>query len=151
MHIHSPFTGGFESVFDCWFTNLSWHIGGFVTLAKFQNAQVADKIKSSPEPTQVSHMPVISPARAANVATYAWLSFMMKSWTGFLAFECHLGKQCMTGSIWSDLNHCAYLYRLWAACRWWSVDAQTRSCYACFNFSCLCSGWPTLHSGSSTQ
>ena len=29
MHIHLPFTGGFESA--CWFTNLSWHIAGFVT------------------------------------------------------------------------------------------------------------------------
>ena len=36
------------SVFACWFTNLSWHIAGFVTklIAKFQNAQVAN---SSPE------------------------------------------------------------------------------------------------------
>ena len=48
---HPPtctFTGGFESVFDCWFTILSWRIGGFVTIVKFQNTQVA-KIKSSPE------------------------------------------------------------------------------------------------------
>ena len=36
------------SLFACWFTNLSWHIVGFVTklIAKFQNAQVAN---SSPE------------------------------------------------------------------------------------------------------
>ena len=48
MHIHLPFTGGFESVFAWWFTNLSRHIAGFVTklTAKFQNAQVAN---SSPE------------------------------------------------------------------------------------------------------
>ena len=30
MHIHLPFTGVFESVFACWFTNLSWYIAGFV-------------------------------------------------------------------------------------------------------------------------
>ena len=44
---------------------------GFATklIAKFQNAQVAN---SSPETSsQVSHMPAISPARAANVATHA--------------------------------------------------------------------------------
>ena len=35
-----------ERAADCWFTNLSWHIAGFVTIAKFQKAQVA---KSSPE------------------------------------------------------------------------------------------------------
>ena len=70
MHIYLPFTGGFESVFACWFTNLSWHIAGFVTIAKFQNTQVA---QSSPEiAMQVSHMPAISPARAANVTTHAW-------------------------------------------------------------------------------
>ena len=28
MHIHLPFTGGFESIFACWFTNLLWHICG---------------------------------------------------------------------------------------------------------------------------
>ena len=72
MHIHLPSTGGFDSVFACWFTNLSWHIAGFVTklIAKFQNTQVAN---SSPKiSNQVSHMPAISPARAANVATHAW-------------------------------------------------------------------------------
>ena len=54
-----------------WFTNLSWHIAGLVTklIVKFQNAQVA---YSSPEiAMQVSHMPAISPAREANVATHA--------------------------------------------------------------------------------
>ena len=56
---------------------------------------------------------------------------------------------CMTGSTWSNLNHCSYFYRLWAACRWWLVEAQNRSCYVWFNFSCLHSGLPTLHSGSS--
>ena len=54
-----------------WFTNLSWHIAGFVTklIVKFQNAQVA---YSSPKiAMQVSHMP----ARDGNVATYRklWL------------------------------------------------------------------------------
>ena len=39
MHIHLPFTGGFDSVFACWFTTLSWHcIAGFVT-HKFQTAK----------------------------------------------------------------------------------------------------------------
>ena len=58
-----------------WFTNLSWHIAGFVTklIVKFQNAQVA---YSSPKiAMQVSHMPAISPARDANVATHAWTKF----------------------------------------------------------------------------
>ena len=47
LHAH-PFTGGFQSAFACWFTNLSWHIAtaGFFTIAKLQNAQVA---KFSPE------------------------------------------------------------------------------------------------------
>ena len=68
MHIHLPCTGG-SKVF--WFTNLSWHIAGFVTklIVKFQNAQV---VYSSPKiAMQVSHMPAISPARDANVATHA--------------------------------------------------------------------------------
>ena len=55
-----------------WFTNLSWHITGFVTklIVKFRNAQVA---YSSPEiAMQVSHMPAISPARTTNIATHAW-------------------------------------------------------------------------------
>ena len=85
---HLPFIGGFGSVFACWFTNLSWHIAGFVTIAKFQKAQVAKVLTRD---SQVSHMPAISPARAANVATHAWTtwSFTMKSWAGFLAFAVH--------------------------------------------------------------
>ena len=62
LHAH-PFTiyRGALKVF--W---LSWHTAGFVTkfIVKFQNTQVA---YSSPEiAMQVSHMPAISPARAAN-------------------------------------------------------------------------------------
>ena len=41
---------------------------------------------------------------------------------------------CMTCSTWSNLNHSPYLYHLWVACHWWSVEVQTRSCHACFNF-----------------
>ena len=58
-----------------WFTNLSWHIAGFVTklIVKFQNAQVA---YSSPKiAMQVSNMPDISPARDGNVAIHAWTKF----------------------------------------------------------------------------
>ena len=54
-----------------WFTNLLWHTEGLVTklIVKFHNTQVA---YSSPEiAMQVSHMPTICPARAANVATHA--------------------------------------------------------------------------------
>ena len=58
--------------------------------------------------------------------------------------------ECCSCHAWLALtSHCSYLYRLWLACRWWPVKAQTRSCHACFNFSCLCPGSLTLHSGSS--
>ena len=73
-----------------WFTNLSWYIAGFVTklIAKFQNAQVA---YSSPKiAMQVSHMPAISPAREANVATHAWIKLNdeFTSLTVSGAYEC---------------------------------------------------------------
>ena len=91
LHAH-PFTitqGAFKLFFACWFTNLSWYIAG--TIAKFQNAQVA---KSSPEiSSQVSHMPAISPARAAiNVATHAWTKLYdeIMSWISGV-YEC---RQC---------------------------------------------------------
>ena len=99
-----------------WFTYLSWHIAGFVTklIVKFQNAQVA---YSSPDiAMQVSHMPAISPAREANVATPAWtkLNDEFMSLTASGVYECTSIMPCMTGSTWRDrlLNHCLYLYRL---------------------------------------
>ena len=81
-------------------------------------------------------MPAISPARAANVAaTHAWTKLYdeIMSW---ISGAVH----AMTGSTWSNLNHCPYLYRLWAPCHWWSVEAQTRSYHMCFNFApgCQC-------------
>ena len=90
------------------------------------------------------HMPAISPARAANVATHA----CTKLYNDFLCLWVPF-TPCTTGSTWSDLNHCPYLLCLWAACRWWSVEAQTRSFRMCFIFSCLHSRSPMLHSGSS--
>ena len=50
-----------------------------------------------------------------------------------------------------DHNRCdRNLYCLWVACRFMICSStQTRkSCYECFNFSCLRSGSPTLHSGN---
>ena len=89
-------------------------------------------------------MPAFSPARAANVATHAWLSFTPKSWGKFLVFMSAI--YAWPFSAWSDLNH-RPLYLLWAACRWWLVEAQTKIKFhhMCFNFSHLCSRSPTLH------
>jgi len=70
-----------------WFTNLSWHRAGFVTklIVKFRNAQVA---YSSPEiAMQVSHMPAISPARTANVATHAWTK-LNNDFMSLTVYEC---------------------------------------------------------------
>ena len=75
------------SVFACWFTNLSWHIAGFVTklIAKFQNAQVAN---SSPEISKYHIMTAISSARAANVATHACTK-LNDEFMSLTAYECH--------------------------------------------------------------
>ena len=95
-------------------------------------------------------MPAISPARVANVASHGWTKLyneIMRWISG--VYEC-CSCHGWLASTWSDLNHCPYSYRLWAACRWWSVEYKPKeSCYTCFNFCCLCSGSPTLHSDSS--
>ena len=88
-------------------------------------------------------MPAISSARAANVATCVWTKLYSEivSWISCV-YEC---RPCHDGSYLSwSLNH---LYRPWAACCWWSVEAQA-SCYTYINFGCRRSGSPTLHSGS---
>ena len=72
----------------CWFTNLSLHTAGFVTIAKFQNVQVASPLTQD---SQVSHTPAISPARAANVATHAWTKLYNKIMSLIsCVYECHL-------------------------------------------------------------
>ena len=73
MHIHLLFTGGFESVFACWFTYLSWHIAGFVTLAKFQNAQIAKiyGVHVCPQANKHTHTSAMDPASIAWERGYA--------------------------------------------------------------------------------
>ena len=89
-------------------------------------------------------------AKAVAVATHAWTKLyteIMSRVSGQCVYEC-----CYAWPLPEvDLNHHhdRNLYCQWAAYRWWSIAAQTRSCHACFNFSCLHSKSLTLHSGNS--
>ena len=65
-----------------------------------------------------------------SVATYAWLSFTLKSRAELLVFyKCHLCMALTKG----NLNHGCdrNFYCLWTTCHWWSEHIQTRSKLPC--------------------
>ena len=96
-------------------------------------------------------MPAISPARAANVVTYAWtkldveiMSLISGIWVLFMP--------CMTGSTASPEVTSITVHICTSCewpCRWWLVEAQTRSKLP--HVLQLHSGLPMLHSGSSAH
>ena len=63
MHIHSPFTGGFKGPFLIK-RQMKRHAMYIYTIIMHNSARGRDKC--------LMHMPVVSPARAATVATHAW-------------------------------------------------------------------------------
>ena len=88
------------------------------------------------------HMPVISPAKTATVATHAWTKIYTQIMGRISSvYECAV-------YAWSYLNHHPQFTPLWAACCWKHITTTTTS-HACFNFSCLHFRSPMLHSGCS--